>query len=350
VTGRLPLHIITGFLGSGKTTLLNRMLREPILADSAILINEIGAVAIDHHLVERIDGSHAMDIVVLKGGCTCCTVRGDLVEALRELYDQRARGGLPAFSRAILETTGLADPAPVLFTLASDPVLRHKFERGAVITTVDAIHGGRQLERYPECRRQVAAADQLIITKCDLGKASAVAHLTAKLARLNPAADILDAQVLETLAPLLEGGDFSDRRVVLGPVAQNMGNDRDVLVHRANHTHDVAALALTLDEPIEWAPFSIWLSLLLHAHGENILRFKALLDVTGWSGPVLLDGIHHLIHAPIHLSAWPDGPRASRIVLIAQGIRPQRIERSLRGFLAAHGLPPEPAVAAMTSR
>jgi G3E family GTPase len=350
VTGRLPLHIITGFLGSGKTTLLNRLLREPGLADSAILINEIGAVAIDHHLVERIDGSDAMDIVVLKGGCTCCTVRGDLVEALRQLYDQRAAGELPAFSRAILETTGLADPAPVLFTLAGDPVLRHKFQRGSVITTIDAIHGAQQLERYPESRKQVAAADQLMITKADLGQPSAVAPLTAVLARINPAADILDIQCLETLAPLLEGAGFPDRRVAVPAVAQDMDNDRGVLMHYANHTPDLATLALTLDEPIEWASFSIWLSLLLHAHGENILRFKALLSVSGWGGPVVLDGIHHLIHPPIHLPAWPEGLRASRIVVIARGIRMQRIESSLRGFLATHAAKREPAVAAMTSR
>ena len=194
MTGRLPLHILTGFLGSGKTTLLNRMVREPTLADSAILINEIGAIAIDHHLVKRMDRSDAMDIVVLQGGCTCCAVRGDLVEALHELYLQRAHGALPPFRRAILETTGLADPAPVLFTLAGDPVLRHKFEAGAVIATVDAVHAVKQLDRYPECRKQVAVADRLVITKSDMADPGAVANLTAELARLNPAAHVLDTR------------------------------------------------------------------------------------------------------------------------------------------------------------
>jgi G3E family GTPase len=348
VTGKLPLHVLTGFLGSGKTTLLNRLLREPALADSAILINEIGAVAIDHHLVERIDGGNAMDVVVLTGGCTCCTVRGDLIEALRELYARRAQGALPPFSRAILETTGLADPAPVLFTLASDPVLRHKFEAGSVIATVDAVHCARQLQRYPECRKQIAVADRLMITKSDIANPSAVANLTAELARINPAADILDIQGVDTFGPLLGTRGFPER--CAAAVAQNMGKDLGVLAHRANHTQDVAALALNLDEPIEWAPFSIWLSLLLHSHGESIPRFKALLEVTGSSGPVMLDGVHHLIHAPIHLPAWPDGPRASRIVIIAQGFRMQRIESSLRDFLATHAARQEPAVAVMTSR
>jgi G3E family GTPase len=348
VTGRLSLHVLTGFLGSGKTTLLNRLLREPSLADSAILINEIGSVAIDHHLVEWIDGGNAMDVVVLKGGCTCCSVRGDLIEALRELYARRAQGALPAFSRAILETTGLADPAPVLFTLACDPVLRHKFEAGSVIATVDAVHGARQVQRYPECRKQIAVADRLMITKTDLANPSTVAPLTAELARINPAADILDIQGVNTFGPLLGTRGFSELRAPA--VAQNMGKDLDVFANRTHHTQGVAALALKLEEPIEWAPFSVWLSLLLHSHGQNILRFKALLEVTGSSGPVMLDGVHHLVHAPIHLPAWPNGPRASRIVIIAQGLRMQRIEDSLRDFLAAYAARQEPAVAVMTSR
>jgi G3E family GTPase len=273
-------------------------------------------------------------------------VRGDLIEALRELYARRAQGALPAFSRAILETTGLADPAPVLFTLACDPVLRHKFEAGSVIATVDAVHCARQLQRYPECRKQIAVADRLMITKSDIANPSTVAHLTAQLARINPAADILDIQGVNTFGPLLGTRGFAELRAPA--VAQNMGKDLDLFANRTNHTQDVAALALKLEEPIEWAPFSVWLSLLLHSHGQNILRFKALLKVTGSSGPVILDGVHHLVHAPIHLPAWPDGPRASRIVIIAQGFRMQRIESSLRDFLATHAARQEPAVAVMT--
>jgi G3E family GTPase len=343
MTGKIPLHILTGFLGSGKTTLLNRIVREPALGDSAILINEIGAIALDHHLVRRMDRGDSMDIVVLQGGCTCCAVRGDLVEALRELYAQRANGALPPFSRAILETTGLADPAPVLFTLVSDPVLRHKFEAGGVTATVDAVHGAKQLDRYPECRKQVAVADRLIITKGDIAEPGSVAALTAELTRRNPAAEVLDiqgldAQGLDALASVLATSRLLERPVAAPAVAENIGDDCAASLLRAEHTLEVAALAFTLDDPIEWSPFSVWLSLLLHAHGENILRFKALLNVLGWSGPVMLDGIHHLIHAPIHLPAWPDGERNSRIVVIAQRIAMPRIESSLRDFLATHGM------------
>jgi G3E family GTPase len=332
VTGQLPLHVLTGFLGSGKTTLLNRLVRAPALADSAVLINEIGAVAIDHHLVHRLDGGDAMDVVVLAGGCLCCTVRGDLVAALRELYDRRAAGMVPAFSRVILETTGLADPAPVLFTLTGDPVLRHKFAAGGILATVDAVPGALQLARHPECRKQVAVADRMVITKSDIADGSAGAHLRDMLTRINPAAEIMDAHTLGGLDRLF---DASALRNVLparsgAAAAQPMGNS-------AEHTHDVEALSLTLDVPLEWAPFSVWLSLLLHAHGENILRFKAMLEVAGWDAPVVVDGVHHLIHPPTHLPAWPDGPRTSRIVVIAQGISMRRVERSLRDFLALHG-------------
>ncbi len=336
MTGRISLHILTGFLGSGKTTLLNRIVREPALADSAILINELGAIAIDHHVVQRVDDGAGMDIVVLQGGCTCCATRGDLVEALRELYAQRASGALPPFRRAILETTGLADPAPVLFTLASDPLIRHKFEAGAAIATVDAVHGIEQLNRYPECRKQVAAADRLVITKSDIAEPGKIAQLTVELARLNPAADILDTQALGTPASLLETRALPGRTVAVPAVAQNMGSDRAIPMQQAEHTPAVAALSFTLEDPIEWSPFSVWLSLLLNAHGERVLRFKALLNVSGWSGPVALDGIHHLIHPPVHLPAWPAGPRTSRVVVIAQGIDMPRIETSLRNFLATH--------------
>jgi G3E family GTPase len=332
---KLPLHVLTGFLGSGKTTLLNRLLREPALADSAILINEIGAIAIDHHLVQQMAQGETIDIVVLKGGCTCCTLRGDLVDALRELHARRADGAVPAFSRVILETTGLADPAPILFTLAADLVLRHKFAAGAVIATVDAVHGTEALARHPECRKQVAVADRVIVTKSDLADAGNVAALTTALARLNPAADLVDVQALDALEPLLAPPNAP---------AHDLGKGLSTDPHRADHSEDIATLALTLDQPIEWSPFSVWLSLLLHAHGGNILRFKALLDVAGWTGPVALDGIHHLIHPPTHLASWPDGPRRSHIVIIAQGIPMHRIEYSLRDFLAEH-TKREPAVA-----
>jgi G3E family GTPase len=339
-TTRIPVHVLTGFLGSGKTTLLNRILREPALADSAVLINEIGAIAIDHHLVERMEQGDAIDVVVLKGGCACCTVRGDLVEALRELYARRADGTLPPFRRVILETTGLADPAPVLFTLACDPVLRHKFEAAAVIATVDAVHGASQAARHPECRKQIAVADCLVITKTDLMQAAKTAALAAQLARMNPAARIVDANGATGVDGLL-----ADARThaILRPVSRQAhepdGSRDGEHAHRADHTQDIESIAMELKEPIEWSAFAIWLTLLLHAHGDRMLRFKALLDVDGWPALVALNAVHHLIHPPIHLRASPGEPRASSLVFIAQGLPLVGIDRSLRGFLASTAAP-----------
>lgn len=326
---RIPLHVLTGFLGSGKTTLLNRLVRDPELADSAILINEIGAVSIDHHLVDRIEPGDGLDVVVLQGGCTCCTVRGDLVAALRELYQRRAEGRVPPFRRVVLETTGLADPAPILFTLVGDPALRHKFEAGSVIATIDTLHGLSQLERFVECRKQVAVADRLVLTKTDMAEPAGVARTIDMLRRLNPTAETMDVHAPVQLTTLFAGSAQAVPAWVSAAASHAHGP-------AADHTADVRSVAIALDEPIEWSPFAVWLSLLLHAHGDSVLRVKALLNVRDWPTPVVLHGIHHLIHPPAHLPAWPAGPRLSRLVFIVKDLDVARIEASLRAFLAAH--------------
>jgi G3E family GTPase len=334
---RLPLHVLTGFLGSGKTTLLNRLLRAPGLADSAVLVNEIGAVSIDHQLVERVDRGNALDIVVLGGGCTCCTVRGDLVGALRELHRRRAEGSVPAFTRVVLETTGLADPAPVLFTLVGDPLLRHKFKAGLVVATVDALHARAQWSRFAESRKQIALADRLVVTKTDLAGADTSEQTTTALRRLNPTAVICDAHALDDVGRLLDGTPenfwpdvATEDAAGIRPIRQQTSTPPT-----PDHSHGVNAVSIVLDRPLAWSAFSVWLSLLLHAHGERILRVKALLDLEEWANPVVLDAVHHLIHPPIHLKAWPPGARTSRLVFITQFLEIERIEPSLRAFLAA---------------
>jgi G3E family GTPase len=353
MSGRIPLHVLTGFLGSGKTTLLNRVLRDPAWADSAILINEIGAVSIDHHLVDRITQTDNADIIVLKGGCTCCALRGDMVAALRELYAQRADGRVPPFSRVVMETTGLADPAPIAFTLVANPMLRHKFERGVIVATLDAVHGLAQLARYPEARKQIAVADRIVLTKTELDVANTRACLEDAICSLNPAAVVRDATEKATPAELLDyagasldyayGVHKSERRFVTDPMtglAKKLGGIRPDLEQifladapQAEHSANITSVAIRLDDAVQWSAFAVWLSLLIHAHGEKLLRFKALLDVAGWPGPVVLDAIHHMVHPPRHLAAWPDGPRHSRLVFIAQGLDLERIEPSLRSFL-----------------
>jgi G3E family GTPase len=201
MTAPIPIHLLTGFLGSGKTTLLNHMLKSPEYADCAVLVNEFGEVAVDHHLIEAVQG----DVVLLPSGCICCTVRGDLADAIRSLLEQRDAGSVPAFKRMVIETTGLADPTPVLSTLMHERVIRHHFCVGTVITTVDAVNASATLTRFPEALKQIAVADRLVITKTDLVAPQAVHSLRAQLSEINAVATTLESAHRPPAAALLLG-------------------------------------------------------------------------------------------------------------------------------------------------
>ena len=331
---RLPVNILTGFLGSGKTTLLNRMLRNPAFANCAVLINEFGEVGIDHHLVESVEG----DVVLLQSGCICCTIRGDLSSAIRKLYEQRERGTIPAFTRLLIETTGLADPTPVLATVMHDPVLQHHFRPGNVIATVDAVHAAGQLERHPESRKQVALADRLVLTKTDLSSTGSVNSLTDALSVLNPAALIIVADSPLLDADGLLGQDVFSESGKIEEVGRGLraAEQRKYFpLHRGdpNLHGDIQAFVLEPGDSIDWAAFSLWLSLLLHRHGDRVLRVKGLLHVEGAETPVAIHGVQQLMHPPQHLAHWPDGVRRSAVVFIVEGLEPTRVMASWRGFL-----------------
>jgi G3E family GTPase len=305
---KLPLNVITGFLGSGKTTLLKRLLATPQCADTAVLVNEFGEVGLDHHLLRRLDDA----IVLMQSGCVCCTIRGDLSAALRDLYARRERGDIPAFRRVAVETTGLADPTPILATVTSDPVLRHHFRLGTVITTVDAVNGALHLRRQPESVKQAAVADRLVVTKTDIAAPADVAALRERLARINPSASLIDAAVeLADPAALLTHAHHGD-------------------VNR--HDASIAAFCLVFDRPLDWTMFGVWLSMLLSDRGEDVLRVKGLLNVVGSPGPVVIHGVQHIVHRPVHLEAWPDADRRSRIVFITRGIAREQVARSFAAF------------------
>jgi G3E family GTPase len=322
---RLPLGVLTGFLGSGKTTLLNRLLRDPRLASSAVLVNEFGEVGLDHWLLERLDA----ETVLLPSGCVCCTVREDLRDALLDLWERRERGLLPPFGRVVMETTGLADPAPVAQTLAADPRLRHHYALGRIVTVVDALTGVASLAAHDEAVRQVAVADLLVVSKADLAGPEAAAAVGREAAAINPAAPlaVVGAGALDAAAEALLAGPAQH------PAAASWAAGAAARGHHGHHRHGaVRAVCLTAEEPLDWAAFALWFTLLLHRHGDRVLRSKGILRLRGVPTPVVVHGVQHVVHAPSHLAAWPDGRPLTRLVLIGRDLPAERLERSFRAF------------------
>jgi G3E family GTPase len=336
-TTAIPVNVITGFLGSGKTTLLQRLLAEPQLADTAVLINEFGEVGLDHQLLRRLDD----DIVLLQSGCVCCTIRGDLSAAMHDLYGKQERGEL-SFRRLAVETTGLADPVPILATVIAEPVLRHHFRLGNVVTTVDAVNGLMHLDRQVESAKQVAVADRIVITKTDIAEGAIVGELRRRLRQLNPAAPQLETKPSVAIDPDslltrdlydLQGKSEEIRRWLAIEVAKSSTGSlhhHNVDVNR--HDASIHAFCLRFEGQLDWTAFGVWLTMLLHCHGNDVLRVKGLLNVAAASGPVVIHGVQHLVHPPDHLPEWPDGDRSSRIVFIVRGLSREAIERSLAAF------------------
>ena len=306
----IPVSLVTGYLGSGKTTLISRLLGHPGMGETAVIVNELGEVGIDHHLLRRVDER----TVLLASGCLCCTLRGDLADELRDLLDRRQAGEIPAFRRVVVETTGLADPTPIVNTLLSEPMLRHQYELDGVVATIDAMHG----LRGPESVKQAAVADVLVVTKVDVAEPESV---ESDLRRLNPSAELVEASFGEIDPGLLFGRPDVD--------------PREIVVEDHDHAHDgVHAVCLFLDAELDWTAFGIWLTMLLQARGEDILRVKGLLNVGG-DGPLLVNCVQHVVHPPEHLDGWADDDRRSRLVLIGRGLDADELEGSLRAFNSA---------------
>ena len=362
IAAGIPISVITGFLGSGKTTLLSRLLKHPDMADTAVLINEFGEVGLDHELVEAVSG----ETVVMDSGCLCCTIRGDLAQSLRTLYFRRVRGEVSAFKRVVIETTGLADPAPILQTLMEDPIVESYYRLDAVITTVDAVNGAGQLDAQFESVKQAAVADRLLLTKSDLADASIVASLTARLKALNPGAPIYQVSHGEIEPSRLFGAGLYDPKTKTIDVQNWLRaeayeaqtghehghhHDHD---HGHDHAHDhdhapdvnrhddrIRATCLVFDEPIEWDPFSLWLGSLARYRGEDLLRVKGILNVVGEEKPVAVHGVQHVFHPPARLPSWPSADRRSRLVIIARDMDRAFLEQTFRNYREAA---PGPAV------
>ena len=322
-----PVVLLTGFLGSGKTSLLKRILADPEFGDTAVIINEFGEVGLDHDLIEHV----AEDVVLLPSGCLCCAMKGELAAALRDLQSRRARALVPAFRRVVVESSGLADPYPVISTIKSDPVLRHHFRLASVLTTVDAVNGSKTLDRHVESVRQAAVADTLILTKTDLADAADIIALKDRLCDLNPAAPIVqscngDADLGSLLTAA--GNAASWFKAVAEP-AELSGRRL-----RENPHPGIRSFSITVDDPLDWTAFGVWLTMLVNRHGSRILRVKGILSLVDEANPVAVHGVQHLIHPPQHLRGWPDGERRSRLVFIVDGIDPDQLRRSLAVFMA----------------
>ncbi|ATV16822.1 CobW family GTP-binding protein [Pseudomonas syringae] len=320
----IALNVITGFLGSGKTTLLKRLLADENMGDTALLINEFGDVGIDHLLV----GEVAPDTVLLPSGCVCCTVRGELKDALLGLLERRNRGEIPAFRRVILETTGLADPAPILATQSNDPQLRGRFHIGLIITLVDACHATLQERLHPEWLAQIAAADRLLLSKTDLVDEPALDALREHLQALNFSAPLLDTAQIYSGDQLLLGEGVRSAE----PAAEVIRWQLHRVESRSARHGDAQVCCLTFDRPLDWVGFGVWLSMLLRCHGERILRVKGLLNVNDNQAPIVIHGVQHCLHAPVHLATWPGEDRTSRLVFILRGLDAELLRRSFEVF------------------
>jgi G3E family GTPase len=355
---RIPVALLTGFLGSGKTTVLNHLVQQPELQETLVLINEFGEIGLDHLLV-----AHSRDHVVVEmsSGCLCCTIRGDLADTLRDALWRFARGNKTWFNRVVIETTGLADPAPILHTLMMEPAIARCYRLDGVITTVDAVNGMDTLDRQFESVKQVAVADRLLLTKTDLVEADAMAHLERRLRALNPTASIA-ASLHGRVDPAILDAGLYDPSTKIVDVQRWLGvealEDLERHSHHARsqcaadhdhaghhhadptdthhdvnrHDERIRAVCLTLDKPVTRLLFDLWLDILMQIKGPDLLRVKGIVQIADLAGPLVIHGVQHLFHPPIPLTAWPSDDHRTRLVLITRDIDEEWLRNTLALF------------------
>lgn len=344
----IPVILLTGFLGAGKTTVLNAWLHDPALKDTAVIINEFGEIGLDHDLVEEA----TEDMVLLKSGCLCCTVRGDLIETLRDLFLRRVRGEISDFARIVIETTGLADPAPVLHALLADPLVSARYRLESVVTVIDAVNGEETLNRHSEALKQAAVADRILVTKSDLASAAMRASLMARLKTINPTARFDWVEPGKASATWLLGSGLynpaSKTPDVLAWLNAEAAADQNGHDHHAHddhrhhhHGHDInrhddhiRAFCVTYDKPVPMAALEMWLNTLTAFKGPDLLRIKGIVNVAELDKPVVIHGVQHVLHPLLVLPRWPSDDRRTRIVCITRDIPKETLQETLAAFAA----------------
>ncbi len=353
----VPLTLLTGFLGAGKTTLLNRLLKDPSLAGTLVLVNEFGEIGLDHLMIEGVKEN----MILLDSGCLCCTIRDDLIVTLEGLLRRRDNGRIAPFSRLVIETTGLADPAPILNVLINHPYLAMRFRLDGVVTLVDAVNGMATLDSHEEARRQVVAADRLVLTKAELATPEAAAALRQRLDSLNPGIAILQPDA--PAADLIGAGLYDlakqphalrhwlaeDALPCHGDHDHHHGHDhhhaRDQNPHDVNrHDASIRAFVLAAEQPIARTTFDLFWTLLRSIHGPRLLRLKGLVDIAGEPGrPLLVHAVQQILHPPIQLDSWPDADHRSRLVLIVKDIEEDTVRKLWSAFLGQMSAQPQTA-------
>ncbi|MCK5719374.1 MAG: GTP-binding protein [Thiomargarita sp.] len=336
----LPIHIISGFLGSGKTTLLNQLIQQPNMQDTVVIVNEFGEVSIDHLLIE----TSTEDIMILEGGCVCCSIRSDLLTTLEDLFNKRLKQEMPSFSQVLIETTGLADPVPIIRTLMDDDYVSRHFRLGTIITTVDAVYGNQQLKEFDESVKQAVLANHIILTKIDLVATDIIQELKQRLHRINPSASIQEinlkqnfidsSKIFETSHYHIETQQFDMQRWLQADIY--IKHEKQAVLNQSSHHHHdsyIKTFCIEYHQPLHWITLEHWIRQLTRLRGKDLLRVKGIAYTYETDLPVVIQGVQHIFQAPTTLNSWATKERLSQIVFITRNINKDTVERLLHTLI-----------------